>query len=133
MILTGLCRLGRDAELRYMPDGTAVLKLALAYNYGKKDAQGNRSTQWVDASLFGDRATSLQPYLLKGQQINAYIDEIHIAEFKHKDGSSGSSLRGRISSLEFASGTRPPQQGATTTQTTAPAAGQPPYDDDIPF
>ncbi|WP_396957689.1 single-stranded DNA-binding protein [Nitrosomonas sp.] len=76
MILTGLCRLGRDAGLRYMHDGTPVLSLALAYNYGKKDAQGKRATQWVDASFFGDRAISLQPYLTKGQQINAYIDDI---------------------------------------------------------
>ena len=53
MYLHGLCRLGRDAELRYLTDGTPVLGMALAYNYGKKDDQGNRPTQWIDASLFG--------------------------------------------------------------------------------
>ena len=67
MILTGLCRLGRDAELRYMPDGTAVLGLAIAYNYGKKDEQGKRATQWVDASLFGDRSPARQLLVVPGK------------------------------------------------------------------
>lgn len=135
MILTGLCRLGRDAELRYMPDGTAVLSLALAYNYGKKDAQGNRATQWVDASLFGDRATTLQPYLTKGQQINVYIDDIHIEQFQRRDNTLGTTLRGRISSLEFASSAEGNKSARQSTSAPPPtAAQQPEFDDsDIPF
>ena len=145
MILTGLCRLGRDAELRYMPDGTAVLGLALAYNYGKKDEQGKRATQWVDASLFGDRAKSLQPYLTKGQQINAYIDDVRIEQFTRRDNTLGTTLRGRISSLEFAgsaAGEKPAQGTSTPSPADAPGATKPAaprsggfsdFDDDIPF
>lgn len=59
MYLHGLCRLGRDADLRYLPDGTPVLGMALAYNHGKKDEKGNRAAQWVDASLFGERAKAI--------------------------------------------------------------------------
>src|SRR3546814_4735293 len=36
-ILTGLMRLGRDAELKYTAGGDAIANLALAYNYGKKE------------------------------------------------------------------------------------------------
>lgn len=134
MILTGLCRLGRDAELRYMPDGTAVLSLALAYNYGKKDAQGKRATQWVDASLFGDSATTLQPYLTKGQQINVYIDDIHIEQFQRRDNALGTTLRGRISSLELAGSAKenkPAQQSTSAPPPTAATSSD--FENDIPF
>ena len=33
MVLSGVGRLGRDVELRYLQDGTAVANLALAFNY----------------------------------------------------------------------------------------------------
>ena len=57
MILTGLCRVGRDAELRCMPDGTAVANVSLAFNHGKKGQDGNRPSQWIDAAIFGKRAS----------------------------------------------------------------------------
>ena len=64
MILTGLCRLGADADIRYLQDGTAVANLNLAYNYGKKDNEGKRPTQWIKASIWGVRAENSAPYLV---------------------------------------------------------------------
>ncbi len=96
MILTGLCRLGRDAVMRQLQDGTDVANLALAYNHGKKDADGKRPTQWVDASLWGDRAAKLAPYLLKGTQISVVLHDVHGEQWKKQDGTSGYSLRGRV-------------------------------------
>ena len=43
--------------------------LALAFNYGRKDDQGQRPTQWVDAALWGKLAESLKQYLIKGKQV----------------------------------------------------------------
>jgi hypothetical protein len=37
-------RLGRDAELRYTPNGDAVCNLALACEYGRKGQDGKRPT-----------------------------------------------------------------------------------------
>lgn len=124
MFLHGLCRLGRDSELRYLQDGTPVLGLALAYNYGKKDDKGNRPTQWIDASLFGDRAKALQPYLLKGQQINALIEDVRIEQFTRRDNTVGNALRGRVVSIEFAgAASDKPATGGTSTPNQAGAAG----------
>lgn len=148
MILTGIARLGRDAELRYLTDGTPVASLALATNYGKKDAQGNRPTQWVDASLFGEQARKLQPYLLKGQMVSVVMTEPHIEQYQRKaDNTIGHSLRASIINLEFAGkapekpqGTAQPPQG--TNQPSSQPNGQPQggsagsfgdFDDDIPF
>lgn len=121
MMLIGLCRLGRDSELRYLTDGTPVLGLALAYNYGKKDDKGNRPTQWIDASLFGDRAAKLQSYLVKGQQINAVIEDVRIEQFTRRDNTVGNALRGRIVTVEFAGSA--PGEKPTSTPTQAGASG----------
>jgi single-strand DNA-binding protein len=78
MILTALARLGRDAEVRHTPKGEAVANLALAINYGRKGSDGNRPTQWVEASLWGARAESLAPHLMKGKLLYVVIEEPHI-------------------------------------------------------
>ena len=115
--LIGLARVGRDAELRHTQQGDAVASVSLAFNYGKKGQDGNRPTQWVDASIWGARAESLTPYLLKGTLLQVTLDDPHIETFQRQDGTQGHKMVGRISSLEFAS--RPPEStGQAAPQTT---------------
>lgn len=147
MILTGIARLGRDAELRYTPaTGDSVCNLALAFSHGKKDTSGNRSTQWVDASLWGKQAENLVPYLTKGTQVSVIIQDPNIEHYTNRDGTPGSKLVGRVLNLEFAgSRTESLQPTQTQTQTVTqqkpattamPATQQTNYtdfDDDIPF
>ncbi|WP_262405552.1 single-stranded DNA-binding protein [Pseudomonas fluorescens] len=64
--LTDIGRLGRDAELRYTPNGDAVCNLALACEYARKGQDGKRPPQWIDATLWGKQAETMAPYLLKG-------------------------------------------------------------------
>ena len=141
--LFGLARIGRDAELRYTADGTPVLGVALAFNYGKKSQDGKRPTQWVEASIWRQRAEALAPYLLKGTSVSVTIDDVHIETYQRNDGGQGVKLVGVMSSIEFAG---QPQQ---TQQAPAPQPQQPPprpaapqhapaasladMDDDIPF
>lgn len=115
MHLIGPARLGKDAELRFMQDGTPVVNLALAFNYGPKAADGKRATQWVEAALFGDRAEKFQQYLLKGTQIDVHLSDPHIETYTARDGSQGSKLVARLSHLEFV-GRAPQQQGDQQTQ-----------------
>jgi single-strand DNA-binding protein len=142
MQLSGLARLGRNSETRFLADGTPVTSLALATNWGKKDAAGNRPTQWIDASFWGERGQKLAQYLIKGQQVVVTLDEPHITTFEKKDGSQGFSLVGRVNSLEFA-GNAPQQTegnaaGGTNNTTQrqaepAPRGGFDDFEDDIPF
>ncbi len=145
--MIGLARIGRDAELRYTQDGTAVAGVSLAFNYGKKDPNtGNKPTQWVDASVWGQRAESLAPYLLKGTMLSVTLDDLHIETFPRQDGTQGHKLVGRISAIEFASrpesATNAPHQGQQRpapqrqerpATPRAPAANLADMDDDIPF
>ena len=141
----GLARLGRDAEIRYTPSGEAVANLSLAFNYGKKGDDGNRPSQWIDASLWGARATVLAQFMLKGSVHCFHIDAVHIEEFTRGDGSKGTKLVGMISDVELGprmDGAAPAERQAAPARQ-APAAGAarpapkpaPQMDDmdDIPF
>lgn len=138
MILTGLVRLGRDASLRYMADGTPVLNMAMAYNWGTKDAGGKRATQWIDAALFGKRAEALAPHMLKGTALDVVLDDVRIDEWTRTDGTPGKpKLVGRVVLVEFAgraagAGTAP--AAAPAAQAAAAPADNAGFDpDDIPF
>lgn len=149
--LTDIGRLGRDAELRYTPNGDAVCNLALACEYGRKGQDGKRPTQWIDATLWGKQAEAMAPYLLKGQQLHFTIDDAHVETYAKGDGSQGVKLTGKVIIIKFAGA--PPaqqqpapqqqrtQQQAPRTQQSRPApqaAAQPAqdfdsFDGDIPF
>ncbi len=100
MILTGYARIGEDAQLRYTPDGTAVANLSLAFNYGRRDDDGKRPTQWVDASLWGQRAESLIDYLVKGQGLDVVLEDPHIETYQRREGGEGFKLVARVLMLD---------------------------------
>ena len=103
MKASGIARIGKDVEVRYSPNGDAIANLSLAFTYGKKQADGKRATQWVDATLFGKRAESLAPYLKKGGQIVAYLSDVNIQTYESKSG-QGVKLVGKVDDLELIGG-----------------------------
>lgn len=146
MKLIGMCRLGRDVEVRYSNDGTPVANVVAVWNYGKKDAEGNQASQWVDLALWGERAEKLSPYMLKGQQLFIVASDVRVEMYEKRDGGSGAKLVGRVDSVEF--GERPKaSDGQAAAQPAAAAAPAPKaaaaakpkargfddLDDDIPF
>ena len=127
--LSGVFRIGRDAEVRNTGTGEAVCNLSLAYNHGRKGEDGNRPTQWLDASLWGKRATALSEYLVKGQMIYAVINDPHIEEFKKSDGTKGIKMAGSVGEIELVSvGQRKPVE-----KKEPPKADFDDRDSDIPF
>lgn len=106
MILTGLARLGADADLRYTNSGDPIATMSLAFNYGQKGHDGKRTSQWIEASLWGKRAEALSKYLKKGASIDIIIADPHIETWQKKDQSTGFKLVGKVLELEFAGGAR---------------------------
>jgi single-strand DNA-binding protein len=98
------CTVGRDAEVRFTTKGDAVASVSLAYNYGRKGQDGKTSTQWIEASLWGKRAESSAPYLVKATQIVAVIKDLHIETYQKKDGGEGTKLVGTLDDFEFCGG-----------------------------
>lgn len=157
---SGLFRVGRDCELRFLQDGTAVTNVSLAFNYGTKDQSGNRLTQWIEGALFGKRAETLAPMLTKGSQHVFHLSDCHIETFVKADGTQSFKMVGRVDDVELTDRrdqapqqqpqrqAAPQPQRAPQTQRQAPAPQARPQgyqpaprapggfddmDDDIPF
>jgi single-strand DNA-binding protein len=136
MKANGLARIGKDAEVRYTPGGVAVANVSLAFTYGKKGEDGKRPTQWVDASLWGQRVESLAPYLTKGKQIVAYLEDVHIQTYTKGDGTQASKMAARIADLEFVAGGEQAESQPKPQPKPAPAQADSGFDDfdsDVPF
>jgi single-strand DNA-binding protein len=123
-----LCRVGRDTELRYTPNGKAVCNIALAYDIGFGD---NKRTQWIDGALWEKRAEAMAQYLKKGTQVYVVMTDLE-AEAYLKNGEAVGKLKGRVVEIKFAG--PKPEPSAVTPAQSRPQPAQDDYDDsDVPF
>lgn len=70
--ITIVGNLGRDPEMRYMPDGTAVTNLNVATNRRWTDRSSGdtrEETIWFRVSVWGRQAETANQYLSKGRQV----------------------------------------------------------------
>ena len=69
LIIVG--NLGRDPEMRYMPDGTPVTTLSIATNRRWNNPDGSKSeeTTWFRVTAWRKTAEIAAQYLTKGQQV----------------------------------------------------------------
>ena len=88
-VFSGVCTIGRDAEVRYLPSGQAVLNVSVANNVGFGDKQ---QTVWLRVVLWGKRAEgTLKDYLKKGQQVFV-SGELTMSEYTANDGTKKTNL-----------------------------------------
>jgi len=69
LVLVG--NLGRDPEMRYTPQGTAVttFPVATTRRYNTADGQPKEETVWFRVSVWGKQAETVNQYLTKGRQV----------------------------------------------------------------
>ena len=104
--------LGKDAELRALGDGTPVANFSVA------DGQGSdKRSIWWNCVLYGKRAQSLQPYLVKGQQVTI-IGSASEREWTDKDGQKRKSMDVRVNDIALQGG----KQSAPAQRPAAPAS-----------
>ena len=84
VILVG--HLGKDPEVKYMANETAVCNFSIATNSSYKDKAGERVEQveWHNITFFGKQAEVIKEYLKKGNQI--YIEGRIQTTQSEKDG-----------------------------------------------
>ena len=85
VILIG--RLGREPELRFMPNGEAVCNFSVATSESWKDKNGQRqeSTEWHHVTMYRKLAEIAGQYLTKGSQV--YLEgKIQSRKYQGKDG-----------------------------------------------
>ncbi len=59
--------LGRDPEMSYTPDGTAITKFSVAVTRKTKDKE---ATTWFNCVAFRKQAETINSYVKKGQQVS---------------------------------------------------------------
>lgn len=128
-------QLGRDAEVRYLPNGDAVANFSVADSQGK-----DKTTIWWNCQLFGKRAESLSQYLLKGQSVT--VSGNITQRTYQKDGVEKTAMEIRVSDVALQGGRKDdaapaPRQAAPrpapTRQAPKPAGDFSDMDSDIPW
>src|SRR5438132_3588937 len=137
VILVG--NLGRDAELRYTPGGSAIAKFSLATTEKWTDKSGGpqERTEWHNIDLWGKQAETLSEYLTKGKQV--YVEgRLQSDEYTDKEGIKRKTVRVRCDRVVLLGGGgrgAMTDRGVEAVAAHAPAgeAAEPLTDDDIPF
>lgn len=123
--------LGRDAEVKYLPSGSAVCEFSVAATAG----YGTRKkTLWIKCSLWGKRAEgSLPELLVKGQSV-AVSGELSMREWEGKDGAMRKELELNVNDITLI-GQKGAQPGSPSQEfqkaPPVPQGGE--FEDDIPF
>lgn len=124
-VITVAGSLGRDAELKYLQNGDAVLNFSVADSAGR-----DKPTIWWNCQLFGKRAEPLSQYLKKGQAVTV-SGSVSEREWTDKDGNTKKAMNVRVNEVALQGGRREEEAKPKTNPYHKPASGD--LDDDIPF
>ncbi len=94
--------LGRDPELHYTPQGTAVCNFSVATTEKRKNARGEQEehTIWFRVTAWGRQAELVAEYLAKGRQI--YVEgRLRLEQYTDRDGNPRTSAEVNASDIQF--------------------------------
>jgi len=138
--------LGQDPEVKFMPNGNAVVNMSIACSESWKDKNTGEmveKTEWIRLAAFGKIAEICGEYLHKGSKI--YVEGKYTTDKYEKDGKDVYATKVIFNQMMMLDG-KPEggsarSTGATNSQSSsnqgqasgAPAGGFDDFDDDIPF
>ena len=123
--ITLVGNLGKDPELRSLPDGRAVCSFSVAVN---RKVKGESHTDWFTVSAWGKQAELCAKYLAKGRQV-VVAGSFAPREWEH-EGKTRTSLDVTANEVHFIGSSKSQQTGDAAADTAIAAASQ---HDDIPF
>lgn len=136
LVLVG--NLGRDPEMRYTPQGTAVTSFPVATTrrYNTADGQQKEETLWFRISVWGKQAETVNQYLSKGRQV--LVEGTLVGDenggpkiWTGQDGKPRASFEVRAQTVRFLGKREGGAPGATTTPEAA--VEEAPAGEDLPF
>lgn len=102
--VTILGNTGRDVELRYTPQGTAVANFSVASNtVRKRGGSSEQKTDWYNVTAFGKQAETLKKYLKKGSQI-LVRGKLSLSAWETRSGEPRVNADVALQDFEFAGG-----------------------------
>lgn len=127
LIATG--HLGKDAETKFLANGTPVTRFSIAVTTGIND---KKVTTWYNASAFGERYAKIAQYLTKGRPVTI-VGEPSAREWKSDSGVSHTDIEVRVNDVVLLGNIDKEvrQSGTITPAAAAPAAE--PDQAEIPF
>ncbi|WP_392559749.1 single-stranded DNA-binding protein [Orbus mooreae] len=121
--LTASGNAGKDAELRYLQNGTAVAEFSLPVKQGYGD---NQKTAWIKCVMWGKTAELFAPNIKKGDLITV-SGEFYVDEWE-KDGIKRLMPCLRVNQIQ------PTKKLEQPNNSPAQKQNEPPMDfDDVPF
>lgn len=145
VILIG--NLGKDPEVRYMPNGNAVCNVTLATSETWKDKQSGEQkeqTEWHNLTFYRRLAEIAGEYLRKGSKI--YVEgRLQTRKWQDKSGNDRYTTeiianemqmldsKGSGGSTGFSSSAPAQKTSAAPAHSAPPASSSNDFDDDIPF
>ena len=125
----GIGNLGRDPEMRFMPNGNAVCNFSIAISERYKDKNSGEMkelTEWVNIVMFGKLAEIAGEYLRKGSKV--YVEgKLKTEKYTDKNGVEKYATKVVAEKMDMLS-TR--TEGAAQAK---PPEPEPFNDDEIPF
>jgi len=120
--------LGRDPELRYTPQGTALCKMSIATTEKRKNVTGETEehTTWFRVTAWGRQAELANEYLAKGRQV--YVEgRLRLEEYTDREGQKRFSAEVSATEIQFlgnrtdAASAKVAEEVASANRPTAPA------------
>lgn len=142
--ITLLGHVGKDPEVRYMPDGRGVANVSLATSERWKDRQTGEkkeATEWHNLVFYEPLAEVVNDYVRKGAPL--YVEgKVRTRKWQDKEGRDRYTTEVIVSELRLL-GDSPDRQQAAAQPAPAPArpparqaappADDYPFNDDVPF
>lgn len=124
VVLTG--NLTKDIEVSYTSSGMPVGSFGIAVNERRKNSQGKWEDypNFIDVTLFGNRAESLSEYLTKGKKV-AIDGKLHQSRWEN-NGQKRSKVEIIVNEIELLS--KKPSGNESVIDESVSV-----YDDEIPF
>ena len=120
---------GRDPEMRYTPQGTAVTNFTVAVNrrWKNQDGEQQEKTTWFRVTAWGKLAEVTNEHLTKGRLV-LVEGEVEASAWMGQDGEPRATLELRAQNVRFLGG-----KGTTGSEQAEAPAPVPAEEDDLPF
>ena len=113
-------RLGSDPELRTTPSGVEVATVNIAVDRDRKDANGERQTDWVTIVAWRNTAKFLSTYFQKGRM--AIVEgRLQIRNYTDRDGNKRTAAEVVADNIYFGDSRRDGEGGGFSYSAPAPA------------
>lgn len=123
-------RLTRDPELRHTQSGTAVCSFTLAIDRDRKDANGEKQTDFIDCVTWGKQAEFASQWFSKGMMV-IVVGRIQSRKWQDQNGNNRTAIELNCEEVSF--GETKKNHDSNSGRQNSDFADMPEEDSDVPF